>query len=562
MRPPGNDDPRAIGSHRIIAVLGEGGMGRVYLAIGPDGERLALKRILSQYTGDPEFRARFAKEVQAARRVSGPNVVQIVDADTTSAEQWSTTEFVAGPTLDEAVAASGPFSAEHVRRLGGDLAAALNTIHGAGLIHRDVKPSNVLLSARGAMLLDFGISRALDYSSRSALTQTGRLIGTPGYMSPEQAQSQPLTEKSDVFSLGCVLVTAATGRAPFDGPSIPQILYKLVHGEPDLDGVPSTLREAIDRCLSKDPESRPSPLEVRRLLERSGTVTADLTTIVQTRIIEQEAAIASLLPEAPLKPTLVDTGPTMMYTRPATPPTPDRRPPRHWARTAVLVATVLSVMIGALAIVNRLQFSETPSGFDDSATVEAVTTAESPEASDTPVIPPSTSDIEASLSVPSIGATAIGLSDAWGPLYEHVDWEPYRSTDIQTLPTSEDAYGFIGIGLLDQSALPYSSENLNLLIKLTAQAWADDSWGSDVSLSSSDIAVTSIEIDGRPAVLGEFRLEWEDPVADGDIGGENAIILADLEDDEVFVGFLGLFDSQTDQYDAALDVLLSVTLDG
>jgi eukaryotic-like serine/threonine-protein kinase len=315
-------DPRSIGPYRVIALLGEGGMGRVYLAIGPDRHRVALKRILPQLSRDPGFRQRFSMEVEAARQVSGPHTVRLVDADTAGAEPWSASEFVLGPTLAQAVEEGGPLPEDYVRSLGMELALALSGIHGAGLIHRDVKPSNVLLATDGARLLDFGVSRAMEYSASIALTQTGGVVGSPGYMSPEQAETNELTEKSDVFSLGCLLAMAASGRAPFEGPSIPQILYKVVHAEPDLEGVPASLRETIARCLAKGPDERPSPLDLRRLLDQGRDIATAPPAVVRDFAARQEAAIAPL--SAPYEAsTLTYTGPAAAY--PVGPPAPARQ---------------------------------------------------------------------------------------------------------------------------------------------------------------------------------------------------------------------------------------------
>ncbi|WP_051065515.1 serine/threonine-protein kinase [Nocardiopsis potens] len=316
-------DPRGIGPYRLFASLGAGGMGHVYLAAGADRRHLAVKRVLPNLARDAGFRQRFALEVAAARRVESPHTVRLVDADTGAEQPWLASEFIPGPTLIQHIEENGPLPEHFVRRLGADLAAALAAIHGAGLVHRDLKPSNVILTSTGAKLLDFGISRAIDHSTSAALTQTGGVVGSPGYMSPEQAQSDPLTERSDIFSLGCLLAVAATGRTPFDGPSIPQILYKIVYERPDLDALPDSLRDPVGRCLAKNPADRPAPEELTALFAGPG-IAAGPPASVASFIERQHGEVNALIDAANRQATLVDDGPTHVL-----PPAPGRPAPRR-----------------------------------------------------------------------------------------------------------------------------------------------------------------------------------------------------------------------------------------
>lgn len=212
MRPLVAGDPSVIGSYRLLGRLGEGGMGCVYLGRTAGGRTVAVKVIRPDLARDPEFLARFRREVAAARRVGGTWTAPVIDADTDSAEPWVATGYVAGPALSQAVAEFGPLPEHGVRALVAGLAEALVAVHGLGLIHRDIKPSNVMLSPHGPVLIDFGIARAIDGSATSSLTGSGEVIGSPGYMSPEQVLAGPLTPASDVFQLGAVLAHAATGR--------------------------------------------------------------------------------------------------------------------------------------------------------------------------------------------------------------------------------------------------------------------------------------------------------------------------------------------------------------
>ncbi|MER5939336.1 bifunctional serine/threonine-protein kinase/ABC transporter substrate-binding protein [Streptomyces sp. NPDC001928] len=252
-------DPARIGGHRLLARLGAGGMGVVYLGRAESGELAAVKVILPEYADQPEFRARFSREVAAARSVDSPWAVPVTGADPDAPAPWLATAFVPGPSLAEAVAVCGPLPPRGVRVLGRMLARALTAVHDAGLVHRDVKPGNVLLAVDGPRLIDFGIARATE---ETALTSADMVVGTPGFLAPEQARAESASSASDVFALGCLLSYAATGRPPFGTGAVDALLYRTVHDEPDLDGVPDDTRALLERCLAKDPAARPTAREV------------------------------------------------------------------------------------------------------------------------------------------------------------------------------------------------------------------------------------------------------------------------------------------------------------
>ncbi|UQX02421.1 serine/threonine-protein kinase [Streptomyces sp. RerS4] len=258
MQPLEEGEPRTVGAYRLLGRLGAGGMGRVYLGRSAGGRTVAVKVVHPHFAADREFRARFRREVEAARRVGGEWTAPVLDADPEAAVPWVATGYVAGPSLGAAVAGHGPLPEAPVRALGAGLARALVAVHALGLVHRDVKPSNVMLSLDGPRLIDFGIARATD--GTASLTSTGVSVGSPGYMSPEQILGKGVTGSSDVFSLGAVLAFAATGRPPFSGDNSATLLYKVVHEPPELDGLPAgQLRELIGSCLAKEASARPTP---------------------------------------------------------------------------------------------------------------------------------------------------------------------------------------------------------------------------------------------------------------------------------------------------------------
>ncbi|MFF3687088.1 bifunctional serine/threonine-protein kinase/ABC transporter substrate-binding protein [Streptomyces sp. NPDC002187] len=256
MEPLRTTDPAKLAGHRLLGRLGAGGMGVVYLARSAGGTLVALKVIQAEYAEETDFRERFRREADTARRMTSPWVAPLVDADPEAAQPWLATAFIPGPSLGEAVAAHGPLPVRSLRVLGARLAEALRELHAAGLVHRDVKPGNVLLALDGPRLIDFGVARDPE---DTALTSTGVVVGTPGFLPPEQARGgRDPGPAGDVFSLGCVLAFAATGRPPFGTGPLDALLYRTVHDAPDVQGVPAQLAEVVDGCLDKDPGLRPT----------------------------------------------------------------------------------------------------------------------------------------------------------------------------------------------------------------------------------------------------------------------------------------------------------------
>ncbi|MES4908975.1 MULTISPECIES: PQQ-binding-like beta-propeller repeat protein [unclassified Streptomyces] len=258
-------DPKTMGDYRLLDRLGSGGMGVVYLARSASGRQVAVKVVHAQFAEDEEFRTRFRQEVAAARRVSGAYTAPVVDADPDAERPWMATLYVPGPTLSERLTQHGPLNAAELRQLALGLAEALHDIHRVGVVHRDLKPANVLMADDGPRVIDFGISRAAD---NQALTVTGRVMGTPPFMSPEQlSRPREVTGASDIFSLGALLVYAVTGKGPFDGESPYLTAYQVVHEPPALNEVAQPLRGIVERCLAKAADDRPGIAELVRLLD-------------------------------------------------------------------------------------------------------------------------------------------------------------------------------------------------------------------------------------------------------------------------------------------------------
>ncbi|MFJ1757415.1 PQQ-binding-like beta-propeller repeat protein [Kitasatospora sp. NPDC088134] len=309
----------SVGQYELLRPLGEGGMGRVYLARSPGARLVALKVIRPEYAEAPDFRVRFRREVAAARRVSGFWTPAVLDADAEGVPPWLAAEYVPAPTLHEVVRDFGVLAEPGLRALGAGLAEALAAIHAAGLVHRDLKPGNVLVAADGPRVIDFGISRAVDGADSTRVTRTGAAVGTPGYLAPEQLTAgQGAGAAADVFSLACVLTFAATGAHPFGPGPTPAVLYGIVHRAPQLDGVPAALLPLLTACLHKDPGRRPTVPELLAALGRTDPG-ALVGPALQRRLAELAQDAARMV-----------TAPAMPAPAPAvTPSAPANRPGRR-----------------------------------------------------------------------------------------------------------------------------------------------------------------------------------------------------------------------------------------
>ncbi|MEU3072842.1 serine/threonine protein kinase [Streptomyces laurentii] len=396
MKPLADADPVTVGRYRTIAELGQGGMGRVLLSSAPDGQLVALKQVRTQFVEDDGFRARFRREVEASRKVSGQYTPTIIDADADAPEPWLTSVFVPGLSLQQVVAAVGALPEEPVLRMARGLASALATIHRTGLVHRDLKPSNVLLAVDGPRVIDFGIARAADSEDGNTLTTTSLLVGSPGFMSPEQARGEPVEAASDIFSLGAVLFMACTGEGPFVGPALPQTLFNIVHTEPDLGRLPARIRPIAAGCLAKDPADRPSadqlledigrltpaarpwPLEVHELIaEQQAEIDRLREELGRRAVVPEPAAVVVDKPPSPPGPPATPM-PPMNPAQPVPLPVPDRR--------RRLVGA--GIALGLVAAVGVALFVSGPDGGTGTIAHPGVTATVAPQPTDAPPAEP------------------------------------------------------------------------------------------------------------------------------------------------------------------------------
>ncbi len=380
------DDPAVVAGYRLAARLGAGGMGRVYLSHTQGGRPVAIKVVRPELADDPDFRRRFSREIKAARRVRGAYTAELIDADADGVPPWLATLYVPGPSLTEAVARRGPLPVPAVLWLMAGVAEALQVIHSEGIVHRDLKPSNVLLAADGPRVIDFGISLAADVTSHTA---TGAAVGTPAFMAPEQASAGEITPATDVFALGQTAAFAALGRPLFgDGPAV-NVLYRIVHEEPDLSLLPPQLRPLLARCLAADPAERATPAEVVEWCRKHLGADADPGggPAVWREVTGPEVMVPAPVPV----PAQVHTLPSatmpmqpmqpMQWAPPAT--VAERRPRRR--RTALITAAaltagglLLSGMVWTLGeTVDRLVQRETTSSSGAGPTASAESSASS-----------------------------------------------------------------------------------------------------------------------------------------------------------------------------------------
>ncbi|MEU5811896.1 serine/threonine-protein kinase [Streptomyces sp. NPDC047718] len=419
-------DPAEIGGYRLLSRLGEGGMGEVFLARTVSGRPLALKTVHRELSLQPDFAERFAGEIRANDRVRCAWTVSVVDfSPPGTAPQWLATEYVAAPSLGDWVRAHGPLTAPAVECLARELSAALVAVRAAGVVHRDIKPGNVLLGRERPVLIDFGIARAVQDPRR---TRTGAVIGTPGFLAPEQATGHVAGAPADVFSLAAVLVYAATGRSPFlaagEELDLPALLYRIVHGEPVLDGVPEAILPLVGECLVKDPGLRPTAEEVRARVDAAAGPewSAAVPPALPAEVARRESELRLLLttprppapaparpdptpaaPPPPSAPPAIPAGPAV----PATSAAAGRRSARAWrrppGRSLLLGAAAGAAVLAAAAAVLPVRFSWNGDG------------AETASPSDSPAPSPSAASTSPPPSAQALPASWAGTWSGVGP---------------------------------------------------------------------------------------------------------------------------------------------------
>ncbi|GAA4628772.1 hypothetical protein GCM10023196_046530 [Actinoallomurus vinaceus] len=321
-------DPTTLGRYQVVGRLGEGGQGAVFLGRSPSGDPVAIKLLHQQMSSDTSARTRFAREAEAAQKVSPFCTAQVLDYDLTGRPPYIISEFIDGPPLYDVVLQEGAFEGAALERLAIGTATALAAIHEAGIVHRDFKPNNVLLASDGPRVVDFGIARSVD-SQQSSVTATGMVVGTPGYLAPEQLTGEPLTPSVDIFAWGATMVFAATGRSPFEAETLPVIINRILNEEPDLSRLQGTMRELVGAALDKNPRRRPAAHQLLlRLLGQVGATpgpAADRKDLLDkgTQIAAQLPPPPPIMTPPPAMPPMhhgPSTPPPMMPQGPATPP--------------------------------------------------------------------------------------------------------------------------------------------------------------------------------------------------------------------------------------------------
>ena len=361
-------DPTRVGSYQLLARLGAGGMGVVYLASGQDGRPVALKVLRPEMADDAEFRTRFSREVTALTRVRGVCTVRVLDADTTSARPFLVTEYAEGPSLAEYVDSRGPMDPQMLYGLATGLAEALTAIHAAGIVHRDLKPSNVLLTPGGPKVIDFGIAQMLD---ATAVTRAGMTVGSAGYMAPEQIMGRAGTA-ADIFSWAVTIAYAASGQPPFGTGTSEVILYRILHETPDIAAVPAALHAQVAAALDKDPHGRPTAPELLSQLTRTAALPSAGSDNPTQTVLAQTWHPAGPPPSAPSRAASSWSTPSWGAPPPDTRP-PDTRPPdtprRAGMRRPVLLTLVLAVaiLLGAGGAALAFALSGNPSSSDNNA---------------------------------------------------------------------------------------------------------------------------------------------------------------------------------------------------
>jgi serine/threonine protein kinase len=439
-------DPSRVGGYRLVARLGAGGMGVVYLAETRDGQPVAVKVLRPELADNPEFRTRFGREVTALTRIQGMCTVRVIEADTEAPKPFLVTEYADGPSLSEYVDAHGPLDPRMLYGLATGLAEALTAIHAAGIVHRDLKPSNVLLTARGPKVIDFGIAQALDTTS---LTRTGITVGSAGFMAPEQITGRAGTA-ADVFTWAVTVAFAAGGRAPFGTGASDAIMYRIMHAAADISAVPPDLRPLVEAALAKDPQARPTAAQL--LAQLTGTA-AQYENPTQTVLAQTWHTPAT----GPIAPAPGPTGPAPGPTGPA-PGLTGSTAPRPARRRAALLPVVLTLAFLLAAGGTALGLALAGKPASHAATGGTTAPASSPSPATTPSSAATTPTTPAaSTTPPSTPASTPPTTPA--------------STPVSTVPASLPLLTVGGYTGMKPTEIAYSGDATNVVTKIAWSSW-------------------------------------------------------------------------------------------
>ena len=507
------DDPKQVGAYRLTGQLGVGGMGIVYLARSRAGTPVALKLIRPEFAADPTFQARFTREVETGQRVQGVCIARFLDADPDAERPYLVTEYVDGPGLGEVVADRGPFVGAQLQALAAGLAEGLVSLHRAGVVHRDLKPSNVLLARDAPKIIDFGIAHAGDATS---MTRTGHVVGSAGWMAPAQAAGERVTSAADVFAWASTMTFAATGRPPFGEGAPAAIIYRVVHQDPDLTGVPEALPPALRAAFAKDPADRPEPGHLLAMVtgeagsDPSGEITRvlDVAWVPVAPVAVAAATAAQAALAMPLTPT----------PREATP-----APAGHGSRnTLVAVAVVLALLLGAGIVWGVTR--------DDGSSSTAAPTvpATSPSTTEAPTTSTSTSTSTSTTTIPTTTTPTTQVPATSTPL----SLDPSEAW-VEVAAGLPD--GTASTGIIDSAAAPMAVTAEG--VDVTVWTWSEDTWTETgflvlaEAISGSD-ALSTTRLTGFPTddVLASLEGGKGAVIALPDTSGE--IVEFDVPDED------------------------------
>jgi serine/threonine protein kinase len=542
--------PTEVGRYRLYARLGAGGMGQVFLSFLPGGRPVALKVVRAEFSADPEFRRRFAQEARAAQQVNGIHIAQLLDADPAAPTPWLATAYIPGPSLLEAVRLHGPLPVESVRTLIAGIAQALEAIHAAGLIHRDLKPANVILAADGPRVIDFGIARAADATTASL---TGKRVGSPQYMAPEQIRGLPATPALDVFALGALAFFAATGRPAFGEGEDLAVIFRIVQESPDLTGCPPELLDLVSACLAKDPAARPST----RSILQAGEVTAPdspsgwLPPALAQTVTARTNAIAAIAAQPPPGPPPSPTVPTVPMPTGAfaagPPPVSQATGTRGTAGTLGTrlkvggITLAFGVLIGAIIALTVFRAPSGGNAADTNPPPHSSTSPAGPAPSASTASPGGASSAATAMSSPQVGL-GLALGTGSPPVNagdDTIQWQgsitfgknginfddippnnsPLYTPDLAYVGSSNSSsgYNFVATWAMAQwtgSGVPSRSQCASLVSGLGQAGLVapDNTLICVKSLDSRVVLVQIQSVDAATGIVSAYARVWEQPL--------------------------------------------------